>query len=433
MNDSVVLMYTTTAQVRLSYIVATLLGEQVSITQSKEQFIAYTGYKISYSANRIANENLHIAPHGLLAQIGIQHQQIDCFKWKDLPVFFKTDGDIPFDFFSAAFYLITRYEEYLPSVKDCYGRYSHETSVAYQQNFLHQPIIQYWAAIIFPASVFPLLPFCFSPSYDIDIAYSYRHHAVLRNTLGYFRDLLKGDATAVTAQMRVLLASEQDPYDIYEWLELLHSSLQLKPIYFFLLAAQQNKLDKNISPHSPALQKLITTIAKQNRVGIHPSTQSSKANWVLTNEINNLQTIVQQPVQLSRQHYIFLAHPHTYQALIEAGITQDYSMGYPSINGFRASYAASFTWFNLAVNKSTSLTIHPFCYMDATAIFQEKISAENALQQMQYYFETVKSVGGEFIPVMHNNFLTTQPAFIAWRNIYADFLLKNCTQPAFNV
>ncbi|TAH06397.1 MAG: hypothetical protein EAZ13_09610 [Sphingobacteriia bacterium] len=428
MNGSTLLIYTAVEQVRLSYIVSTLLGEQVFITQSKEQFIAFNGYKISYAAKRIGNEELHIAPHGLLQQIGIQDQQVDCFKWEGFPVFFKTNGDIPFDFFSAAFYLITRYEEYLPSAKDAYGRYSHENSIAYQQNFLHQPIIQYWRSKIFSPSTFPSLPFSFSPSYDIDIAYSYRSHSILRNTLGYFRDLLKGNSISITERMRVLFESQQDPYDVYEWLALLHSSLQLKPIYFFLLASKRNKLDKNISPRSTALQILIKKIVKQNRVGIHPSTQSTKDEWVLKNEIDNLQSIVKQPVQLSRQHYIFLEHPNTYQRLIEAGITHDYSMGYPSINGFRASYAAAFTWFNLQTNQSSALTIHPFCYMDATAIFQEKISPANALQQMQYYFDTVKSVGGEFIPVMHNNLLTTQPGFIAWRNIYADFLLKNCTK-----
>jgi len=40
---------------------------------------------------------------------------------KDFSAFFKSEGDYPFDIFSAVFYLLSRYEEYLPYKKDMYG------------------------------------------------------------------------------------------------------------------------------------------------------------------------------------------------------------------------------------------------------------------------------------------------------------------------
>jgi hypothetical protein len=72
--------------------------------------------------------------------------------------------------------------------------------------------------------------------------------------------------------------------------------------------------------------------------------------------------------------------------------------------------------------------IHPFCYMDSTAIFQERVTPQKAGQDLQYYYHTVKLVGGECIAIFHNNLLTNQVAFKEWRLIYADFLLHNCTQ-----
>ena len=40
-----------------------------------------------------------------------------------------------FDVFSASFYLVSRYEEYLPYVKDMYERFQAENSLAYKHNF----------------------------------------------------------------------------------------------------------------------------------------------------------------------------------------------------------------------------------------------------------------------------------------------------------
>src|SRR6185436_12324127 len=74
----------------------------------------------------------------------IRKQNISCFKANDFTAFFKSDGDYPFDIFSAVFYLLSRYEEYLPHEKDEYGRYAHENSLAYGQGFLNTPLINIW-------------------------------------------------------------------------------------------------------------------------------------------------------------------------------------------------------------------------------------------------------------------------------------------------
>jgi hypothetical protein len=39
---------------------------------------------------------------------------------------------------------MSRYEEYLPHKKDIYGRYAHENSLAFKENFLHLPLINIW-------------------------------------------------------------------------------------------------------------------------------------------------------------------------------------------------------------------------------------------------------------------------------------------------
>jgi len=58
--------------------------------------------------------------------------------------FFETSGDFSFDIFAASFYLLSRYEEYLPHQKDQFGRYAHTNSLAFREEFLQLPLVNIW-------------------------------------------------------------------------------------------------------------------------------------------------------------------------------------------------------------------------------------------------------------------------------------------------
>ena len=117
--------------------------------------------------------------------------------------------------------------------------------------------------------------------------------------------------------------------------------------------------------------------------------------------------------------------PDTYRNLIQEGILDDYSMGYGSINGFRASCCSSFYWYDLLEDQSTNLRIHPFCFMEANSFFEQQYSAEAAAKELQEYYNKVKMINGTLITIFHNHFLTQQEPWLPWRNMYADFIGKN--------
>ncbi|MBC7722197.1 MAG: hypothetical protein H7068_09250 [Pedobacter sp.] len=169
---------------------------------------------------------------------------------------------------------------------------------------------------------------------------------------------------------------------------------------------------------------MIKQHAEKYSTGIHPSWQSGNDKKLLSKEILSLEKISKNKIINSRQHYLRFTLPETYRNLIAEKIEADYSMGYGAINGFRASIASPFFWYDLENEEQTTLVIHPFCYMDATCIFKQQLSATEAEQELQQYFDVVKSVGGQLIIINHNHFLTEQPQFITWRNMYANFLSK---------
>lgn len=432
------LVYTQSISPRADYIFSTLLPaigiSNYTFTNDKTAFIKYEQEKINYSQQQITKEEFWIKPVKLLFEKEIKEQAIDCFKWSESKAFFKTpESDFPFDIFAASFYLISRYEEYLPHKQDMYGRYAHENSLAFKEEFLKLPLVNIWSQQFtkellkkFPSLQLTPHTFRFLPTYDIDIAWSYLHKAWLRNAGGLLKSIMNREWSRARERINVLFVNQKDPFDSYEWLDELHEKHSLRPIYFFLLAQKNKDYDRNILPDKKVLQKLIQQHSLKYNFGIHPSWQSGDKPELLKEEIVILEKITGSKVNKSRQHYIRMTLPTTYRRLIETGITEDYSMGYGSINGFRASYCLPHKWYDLQKEETTSLTVYPFCYMDANSYYEQHYTAKEALKEMEYYYQITKEVNGLLIPIFHNHFLGTDKMFNGWREVYRTTIERIC-------
>lgn len=439
-NDIEIIVYAPLISQRLSYITQVLLPGCV-LTADSDFFLKSSGCRINYS-DKFFDDIFRIVPHGLLFEQGTGEQEIYVRRDNNLPVFFETGGDLGFDFFAASFYLLSRYEEYLPYTPDQYGRYPHEASLAYRENFLDRPLINEWLELLQEKlsrfygnhSRFTIddsrltlhhSRFSFIPTYDVDEAFSYLHKPLWKNILGFYRDLLQGKFEAVVERGNVYSGRKPDPYDTFGWLDQLHATYSLQPVYFFLTIVKRGEYDKNLPASSHSLQHLYQRLSQKYATGLHPSWQSGTDEWLLEKELETLKEITGARPLISRNHYLRFTVPHTYRRLIAAGISDDYSMAYGAANGFRASYALPFRWYDLEKETITELTIHSFCFMEAASFFSLGYSATEAGEELQYYHDIVKKVNGEFITLFHNHFLTEQPQWIAWREMYAAFLQKN--------
>ena len=428
------LIYSTYKSPRLQYITDVLLhnlsGIEVSITTLHDEFIQYKGARINYSRNSIAPDELKIIPAPLLFETGITAQNIPCKEHAGSKILFPSEnGDLHFDIFAASFYLLSRYEEYLPHQPDEYGRFAHTESIAYKEGFLQEPIINYWLFDFqkilqakFPFLVFALKKFRFIPTYDIDIAFSYLHKGITRNAGGLVRSLLKGELAAIKDRIDVLTKKKEDPFDVYEWLYALHLKFSLQPYYFFLVADSSGEYDKNVDPHHAEMQELIRYHAVGYNVGIHPSWQSGDDMALLEEEIKTLENIINRKVVHSRQHYIRFTLPDTYRQLVAQGILNEFSMGYGTINGFRASIASPFYWYDLSAETKTPLLVYPFCFMDANAFYEQKLTPSQAFNEIQYYHDIIKKIDGTMISIWHNHFFGNDKMFEGWKEVYEVFL-----------
>jgi hypothetical protein len=441
----VLLLYSETISTRLRYIVdfisSELFTDPITITADKEAFTRHTGPRLNYSAADFSEEEFFIQAYPLLFEDTITPQRIECFELNYSKAFFQTRGDFTFDVLAASFYLLSRYEEYLPHEKDEYGRYAHTNALAFREGFLHLPLVNIWLDDLkkalhqkFPSLQFRRKQFKYIPSYDIDIAYSYRHKGWRRNAAGFVRSIRDRQWGQVKERWRVLLKKQKDPFDSYEWLDALHLYCKVRPIYFFLVAGEQKGYDKNIPTSSKAFQELVEYYAQVYKTGLHPSWQSSIAadTTILQEEKEWLEVIVERPIGHSRQHFIKFDLPGTFRRLIQTGLLRDYSMGYGTINGFRASVASSFHWFDLQKNETTPLRLFPFCYMDANSFYELKQSPQQAYEELIHYYNTIKKLNGLMVTIWHNQFLGTDRSFKGWKEMYELFMKENVYWDAYS-
>ncbi|MCW3085878.1 MAG: hypothetical protein JWP12_3244 [Bacteroidetes bacterium] len=405
------------------------LGVDFTLTDNEEEFKKQSGAKISYSNNPVENE-LHFISRHLLFETGITEQNISVFEYNSEKVFFATGkaSALPFDVFAASFYLVSRYEEYLPHIRDEHDRFDAKDSLAFTNNFLHKPLINIWANWLkkvilkkYPEVIFFEKKYEFISTIDIDNAYAYREKGFTRSLGGYLKSLSQFNFKEIKERNRVLLGLKKDPYDTYDFqLEIL-KKYKVKSIYFFLLG-DYGVNDKNLPIESKKFQSLIKMLGDYAEVGIHPSYGSNKSKDQLKKEVDRLSKVLHREITQSRQHFLKLTLPETYRNLIDLDITDDYTMGFASQVGFRASMCTAFNFYDLDMELETKLKVHPFAVMEGTLKYYMHVSPEDAMKKIRPLIDEVKAVNGVFMSLWHNDTLNNQKLWLGWQRVYEEMV-----------
>ncbi len=413
-----------------NYFFKEIFGIDVIYCTDISYFKDYKECKIHYGNSSIGDE-FFISADDLLFQRGIQDIEISIGNFNGLSTLFHTysrQSQFTFDLFAASFFLISRYEEYLPFIKDKYGRFTAKESFAYKNKFLQKPIIDIWAMELqkklkafYPELIFKNKEYKFIPSIDIDAAFSYKHKGTLRTLGGYAKSIRDLNFGEIVRRTKVLFNKEKDPFNTFDYIFDLHRKYSLKAI-FFILFADYGTNDKNTPTYNRYFRDLVAYIADNANVGIHPSFTSNIVPTKLKKEVINLSKTVHADINKSRQHFLILHLPSTYRNLINLEITDDYSMGYASEYGFRASTSHSFLFYDLEMEYTTSLRIHPFAVMEGTLKDYKKLSLEEAKNAFEKVIDEIKAVNGTFISLWHNESLSNQDRWVGWRKLYEEMI-----------
>jgi uncharacterized protein YjaG (DUF416 family) len=429
-----ILIYSSKESKRLTYILKFLFndihGTEFQLTTNRAEFLSSKLLKINYS-DELLEECIQITPDSILFETDILQKKIKVDIWEDQKIFFKTNdnADIPFDVFAASFYLISRYEEYLPFSADQHGRFEANQSLAYKNDFLHDPIVDQWACKLatiikrkYPEYKTCEREFKYVSTIDIDNAYAYLYKGTVRTIGATMRDLLKLNFNENIKRFQAI-NGEKDPFDTYGYLDALHKQYRIEPHWFFLVG-NYNTYDKNLPLDNEAFQDLIKEISEHAEIGIHPSYESNKDFEQLKKEFDYLSALSSKPIKKSRQHYLKLLFNETYQNLLKLGIKEDYTLGYASDVGFRAGTCTPFNFYDLYAEKESELKIFPFQVMDATLNQYLKLDVNEAIDKVAEIIDKVKQVKGTFISLWHNESLSDHGHWKGWEPVYKKMLKK---------
>ena len=383
---------------------------------------------INYSSNRSVG-GIFIKPEGLLFESGIRKQDIWIAHLDGLPLFFQQPPEAGFyiDIFSFAFYMVSRYEEYLPFTRDEHGRFAAESSLAYKHSFIYKPVVDIWVqrfgktiSILYPEIEFKKPAFRSLLTVDIDQPFAYRVKGVFGNLAGLFSDMFQG--RKVSERLACLTGKQKDPYDTYDYIREKAGENKCKVKYFFT-TGKKSKYDHNPSPFRPCYKRLIRNISSEYGIGLHPSYRSNNDKTQLLWEKARLEKVCGFKIEDSRKHFLLLDFPQTYQDLIEIGIEADYTLGFIREAGFRAGIARPFRFYDLAKEESTGLTLVPFQYTDVTFQQHKRYTPNEAKSAIKILIKETKAVGGLFVSVWHNTSLSDRDEWEGWRSVF-EFTLK---------
>jgi hypothetical protein len=417
------LIYTDFVTERLVYtwqFICNIRGVAFEFCNDPNRFIqADKTAKLVYSDYPFEQVFPTIIPARLLFDDGVENQALHLGKFQNQSCLQFEEITDPV---AAIFYVISRYEEYLSFPADEHDRFSAEHSILKKFNLIHQPVADIWAehvllkvqntysefSIAHPGSRLTL-------SFDIDNTFAFKHKNWMQLLGGRLKDFAKGNSNNQDLRREVLAGQTPDPNDTFDLISRYISEQNAVKIFWHL--GDFKKFDRNISWTNAVHQRLIQKMGNQTTVGIHPSYASYLNEALVRQERGRLEHILKKPVLHSRQHFLKVRFPATFELLNDIGIKNDYSVGFADDFGFRMGTAHTLPFYNLRTDEVTELMLHPFVYMDGTFNQYLKLSPDQAIEKVDLLMKEVKQHGGNFICIWHNDTINNRGIWKNWKQV----------------
>jgi hypothetical protein len=427
----------------IDYIIRFLLGDEISLSTMAQ--VGYTAnpeefknYKLVIIASPFFSDEVY----GTSASLPTLPLQI----WEEAPILFGQpeieliEGTrvLRADLIASTYFLISRYEEMVrPDKRDAYKRFPGKESLPYRAGFIDSPLVDEYGKLL-RAQLRETG--CEVPEPPKEIRKFYLTHDVdqlshYRSFRGFMGGLLRGIRRPKEGNKAIKSyfgGLKNDPWYTLPWLFKLDNSVRqvlgndrCEPIAFIKVGGGSRKEDKPfVTHHIPDFQSLITLCKKRNiTFGLHTSYEAGIDPSRILGEKKHLERISKKPTLYNRHHFLNSRQPQDMQALIDVGITDDFTMGYADVAGFRLGTCRAVKWINPITKELTKLTMHPLTIMDGS-LSDKRYMYLNAHDAYEYCIRLINMVenwNGELVLLWHNTSVEDKPQSYH-RNLYSEII-----------
>lgn len=403
----------------IHYIIRFLLGDDIS--EEVAVAIGYTDnpklfgrYSIIIIPSGFFNDHVYGTPASL--------PELPLQEIEGTPLLFgtpevKQKGDTLFiyaDIIASTYFLISRYEEIIQrSERDEHGRFPGKKSLPYRAGFLHRPIIDEYRKLLrrWLQQYGLHLPEINRQIQHINLTHDLDSPTLYRSWKGVLRSIKEGRGFLRSIKGKQGPV-ENDPYYTFPWLFEQNKKLQDrvgKDVCQSILFVRSGGTCKQDKPHyslingdvSHLLQK---ALIKNMTIGLHSSYQAGLSPALIEKEKKKLEDAIAQSIRCNRHHFLASREPEDMTQLEAAGITDDFTMGYADIAGFRLGTCYPVRWINPVNRRLSSVLLHPLTIMDCT--LEEKkymgLNYDEALVYCLNLTEQVRNSGGDLTVLWHN-------------------------------
>ena len=413
-----------------SYIISILFGEILGVDYKIDTDDDQINYEITFEGKKIIIEDHFFKkfPDNLtyLSSSNIPESIVNCRNSftveNDIPVIFGNDKLIfdksnllicGLDIFASAFFLLSRWEEYVSADKDKFERFSAKASLLSKNDLLHRPIVNEYVEMIW--NILNYMGYTKSrrrseyeliATHDIDqpirlINLKMLAKSVMKNIL-VFKNIF-----GATNDFFIYGLNKFTPkYDVgnsYDFLIQCSNQIGIKSIFNFQ-NSKKTKYDWGYSNKSAFMQNIFNKIKTSGHfIGFHPSFYSYNNPDLWKSEYIGLCEATKTQVKMGRQHYLRFSNPETWQIWDDHNMEYDFTLGFPEKEGFRCGTCSSFSVFNILTRKKLQLKESPLILMDVTLmVYQKGISNDEFIKKMSDLISTVKKYNGKFVLLWHN-------------------------------
>jgi hypothetical protein len=343
---------------------------------------------------------------------------------QQLPIFFDSSPKKPLlellpvgqacinaDIISAAFYLLSGWQEYFSNERDRHGRFPYTASVQYRYGFVAVPVVNYYfdilktavehvtGQLLLPRRWANGAPFATFVTHDIDelhSAWKAPAKAALRtgNLLKFGRQLWHH-------------FTRPDAWDNLEVVQQTVAKYGAKSTFFFL---PEHRKAANGTPNADyAIQqewpKLAAAIG-ESEVGLHASLGTAQHGGQFKRDEHRLQQLRNGVKAYGIRFHYLQWEPRITPVLLHTLLYEyDSTLGFAEHYGFRNSYCLPFQLFDFSTGKPFDFLELPLNVMDATLHHPNylQLAPIEILPALRPMFQEIERFGGVCTLLWHND------------------------------